>query len=56
MKPEYHPTRAMIRAYSNDALNGAIRQLEISGDWWKRLHMLLMEKKRRARLGITLTY
>jgi hypothetical protein len=53
-RPEYHPTRAMLRGYSDTALAGAIRQLELSGKWWQRLHMLLAEKKRRARLGISI--
>lgn len=52
----YHPTRAMIQGYSNAALNGAIRSLGLSGEWGNRLHMLLREKKRRARLGIALTH
>jgi hypothetical protein len=46
----------MIQSYSNAALNGAIRSLGLSGEWGNRLHMLLREKKRRARLGVTLTY
>jgi len=43
---------AMIRSYSDEALNGAIASLELSSSWWKRFDQLLREKKRRERLGI----
>ena len=52
--PPYDGTRAMIRSYSDTALAGAIRSLELSGQWWQRLHMLLREKKRRAKMGMTI--
>jgi len=39
-----------INTYSDEALNGAIRQLSFNGQWANRLHALLMEKKRRAKL------
>jgi hypothetical protein len=41
-----------IRTYSDEALNGAIRQLSLGHDWWQRLNLLLKEKQRRQRHGI----
>jgi hypothetical protein len=41
-----------IRTYSDEALNGAIRQLSLGNDWWQRLNLLLKEKQRRQRHGI----
>jgi hypothetical protein len=42
----------MIRSYSDEALDGAIKSLKLSASWWQRLDQLLAEKKRRERLGI----
>jgi len=44
-----------IRTYSDQALNGAIKSLSLSNEWWQRLHILLKEKQRREKLGITIS-
>ena len=46
------PSIDSIRSYSDEALKGAIRQLQLSPTWGQRLHMLLKEKQRREKLGI----
>jgi len=46
------PAIDSIRTYSDEALAGAICQLELSNEWWRRLHMLLKEQERRKANGI----
>lgn len=36
-----------LKTLSDNALNGAIKQLSFSGDWPKRLRQLLVERDRR---------
>lgn len=38
---------SMIRELSDEALNGAIRQLSFNHDWPLRLRQLLIERDRR---------
>lgn len=38
-----------LKTYSDEALNGAIRQLEFNRAWSTRLSQLLAEKNRRLR-------
>ncbi len=46
------PAVDSILTYSDEALAGAIRSLQLSNAWWQRLHMLLKEQERRQKNGI----
>jgi hypothetical protein len=45
---------AMIRTFSDEALNGAIKSLSFSGDWPSRLRELLAEKAYRKASGLSI--
>jgi hypothetical protein len=44
---------AMIRTFSDQALDGAIRQLSFNGEWASRLRELLAEKAYRKASGLS---
>ena len=44
----------MIRTFSDDALNGAIKSLSFSGEWATRLRQLLAEKAYRKASGLSI--